>query len=174
MSDSKPGFNPFAGLMAAAVPGLGHIVSGQVKRGLLAGGAVLGLFFGGILIGGVDVIDSREDRAWFIGQALVGPVAFVVDYYHQRHIKAFGAPLIDGGDPVLRSVAPDEIVVTEAGGRRARPVPGDQAGNPPNTKSVARVNEVGTLYATIAGMLNLIVVLDALMPSRRGRREDEK
>ena len=40
----------------------------------------------------------------------------------------------------------------------------------PNRKSLAKVNELGTLYALCAGMLNLIVILDALFPTTGGRR----
>ena len=39
---------------------------------------------------------------------------------------------------------------------------------PPNTKSLGRVNELGTLFCTLAGMLNLIAIIDA--STRRGRR----
>src|SRR5690606_31399650 len=64
-----------AGLVAAVLPGAGHVYLGEVRRGILAAVGVLGLFFGGMLLGGIDVIDSREDRLWFFVQALVGPVA---------------------------------------------------------------------------------------------------
>src|SRR5690606_25947878 len=78
-----------AGLVAAVLPGAGHIYLGEVRRGILAAAGVLGLFFGGMLLGGIDVIDSREDRLWFFVQALVGPVAVGVDWYHQNHLKAY-------------------------------------------------------------------------------------
>src|SRR5690606_39442388 len=95
MTDSAESARPrerldlLAGLLAAAVPGAGHIYLGEARRGVLAAIGVLGLFFGGMLLGGVDVIDSREDRLWFYGQALVGPIAFGVDWYHQNRLKAF-------------------------------------------------------------------------------------
>jgi hypothetical protein len=114
-----------------------------------------GLFVGGILVGGIDVIDRQEDGVWFIGQALVGPVAFGVDYYHQNHLK-----VRESGR--LRSAYPNE-------GRdpiSAAPIPG---GTPPNRKSVGKANELGTLFCAVAGMMNLIAVLDAGFPTRRGR-----
>jgi hypothetical protein len=40
-------------------------------------------------------------------------------------------------------------------------------GEPPARKSVAKMNEIGTLFSTIAGMVNLIVVIDAGWPGRR-------
>lgn len=150
------GFDPAALVLAVIVPGLGHMIRHERWRGGWICGGVLGLFFGGILIGGIDVVDSKEDRVWFLGEALVGPVAFGVDYIHQRHLKVLDPEL-----GVLRSAFPDE-------GRDSKPphlpVPG---GTPPNTKSIGRVNELGTLFATIAGMVNLIAIVDAGFPTRR-------
>jgi len=171
-----------AGLVAAAVPGAGHIYLGEVKRGILAAIGVLGLFFGGMLLGGIDVIDSREDRLWFYGQALVGPVAFGVDWYHQNRLKAFqwspspreavGAQLLENSRPTSLNPGEKRVVgdITVDGQRVTLPLREKAAGAvPPSSKSIGRMNELGTLFATIAGMLNLIVFLDALMPSRPRR-----
>jgi len=115
---------------------------------------VLGLFFGGMFIGGVDVIDRKEDSVWFYGQAMVGPIAFGVDWIHQNKFK-----VIDPTTKQRRSANPDE-----GRGEDGIAVKG---GKPPNEKSLGKVNELGTLFATIAGMLNFIVILDAGFPSRR-------
>lgn len=168
MPDTPPRFNPLALIAAIALPGLGHIVRGEKTRGLCAGAGILSLFLGGIFIGGIDVVDSREDRAWFFGQALVGPLAFGVDYLHQNHFKVRETVALrrDDGSTVtgtrLRSARPDEGRAPDG-----TPIPG---GSPPNRKSLGRVNELGTLYATIAGMVNLIVIIDAGFPSPRPRR----
>jgi len=146
-------FRPLGLLAAVILPGLGHAVNGERARGGWIALGVLGMFFGGILIGGIDTIDSREDRAWFYGQAVVGPVAFGIDYVHQHHFK-----VTDRGTKRLRSAYPKE-----ARGDDGYPVPG----TPPNNKSIGKMNEIGTLFSTIAGMLNLIAILDAGFPSRR-------
>lgn len=172
-----------AGLVAAAVPGAGHIYLGEFRRGILAAIGVLGLFFGGMLLGGIDVIDRREDRWWFFGQALVGPIAFGVDWYHQNQLKAWPW---EPGEVVRRqtfanvryptSLNPGEerVIgqVTVEGQQVTLPLRRQTGAQPPNSKSIGRMNELGTLFATIGGMLNLIVFLDALMPSRppRGSR----
>jgi hypothetical protein len=137
---------PVAAVAAAALPGLGHMVLGEVRRGVLILVGVLGLFFGGMFIGGIDVIDRREDFWWFVGQAGVGPVAFGVDWAHQNMIK------------VEDSAAP--------GGRRS-PWPDE---NPKARKSLGRLNELGALFATLAGLLNVIAIIDAAWhtPRRRG------
>lgn len=158
---TAPAFRPLALLAAVAIPGLGHFVAGERARGGWIALGVLGLFFGGILLGGIDTVDSKEDRAWFYGQAVVGPIAFGVDYVHQNHFK-----VKDARSGRMRTAYPDE-----GRGGDGRPVAG---GRPPNSKSIGKMNEIGTLYSTIAGMLNLIAILDAGFPGRRtepGRRK---
>lgn len=217
-------FNPAAGLAALILPGAGHFLLGERSRALAIAAGVLGLFFGGLFIGGIDSVDSREDRLWFIGQALVGPVAFGVDYIHQHHFKGVGIPpeiLLNkkiswrqfdqltrhtrsafpgevrevitlqipdapAGQPatvsvpVLRRLSPDEfaragIPTDVAAGdsplttEHLRALDAQGLG-PPNRKSLSKVNELGTLFSTIAGMLNLIVILDAFFPPVRAAR----
>lgn len=158
-----PPMDPLAGVLAVLLPGAGHWYQGQARRALLIGGGVLGLFFGGLLIGGVDVVDSRQDRLWFLGQALVGPVAFATDYTHQNVLKG-----LDPATGQRRSPMPGEVKDPATG----RWTPGPVGSKPPLSKSLGKMNEIGTLYCTIAGMLNLIVILDAAFPSagrvRRG------
>ena len=166
-----PRLHPIAALAAAAFPGAGYLVLGQPIRALAAAVGVLGLFFGGLFIGGIDVVDSKEDRIWFFGQAMVGPLAFGVDHLHQTRFKAMGPDLRRPGGPiVLRTGYPGEVrdaTTTPPSWRAATPAEAAAGAGPPNVKSVSRVNEIGTLYATIAGMLNLILILDALLPTRR-------
>jgi hypothetical protein len=148
-------FRPISLLGALILPGLGHVLGGDPLRGACVALGVLGLFFGGILVGGIDVIDSREDRVWFYGQALVGPIAFGADYLHQSRLK-----VIDPQTGRLRTAYPNE-------GRNPRTRMAEPGGTPPNTKSVAKMNELGTLAATLAGFLNLIAIIDAGFPLRR-------
>lgn len=83
------GFHPMAGIMAMVFPGLGHIALGLPRRGRLVMLGVLGLFVTGILIGGLDAIDSHQDRWWFYAQVLAGPVAFITDAVH-IHLRSEG------------------------------------------------------------------------------------
>jgi hypothetical protein len=156
-----------AGVLALVVPGLGHWSLGERKRAMLIAMGVLGLFFGGILIGGIDVIDSKEDTIWFAGQALVGPLAFGVDYLHQNRFKVIGPVDVRNPDGTISTI--DRLrsaLPTEGRDAQGRAVPG---GRPPNIKSLGRMNELGTLFATIAGMLNLIAIIDAALHARRER-----
>ncbi len=176
MPDPAPppkGLDLAAGVLACILPGAGQFYRGERSRALMACVGILGLFLGGMLVGGIDVVDSEEDRIWFVGQAFVGPLAFGVNYAHQTRFKA-----LDRDTRLRRSGHPDEmrgsLDLDGDGTNEPVWVPAQNGAGPPNTKSVAKMNEIGTLAATLAGMLNFIVILDALLPSvRGGSREDE-
>jgi hypothetical protein len=148
-------------VLAFAFPGLGHWYLGEKKRAQLIAAGILGLFVGGVLIGGVDAVDRKEDTIWFVGQALVGPVAFGVDYVHQSHLKVKARDPATGQDTV-RSARPDEIR-----GADGWPQTAAAGQKPPISRSLGRMNELGTLFSTIAGMLNLLVIIDAAMHGRK-------
>ncbi len=134
-----------AGLLSVVLPGLGHAALGDVRRGVLIGVGVLGLFFSGLLIGGIDSVDSKNDKWWFVGQALVGPVVFVADW-------------------AGRSLSANDPGETAGEGwRDARP--------PSREKSIAHSNEMGMLFITIAGMLNLIAIVDAFWNAPAPQRD---
>ncbi len=139
MSTRSPGqFTPLDAVLAWIWPGLGHISRGERRRGLLVMSGVLFLFLSGVLIGGIDSIDRREDALWFMAQALCGPIAFVVDFIREQvighHSAAMSAPI----EPWMLH------------------------------KGLGRVNEMGTLYSALAGLMNLVAILDVLyVPTRR-------
>jgi len=85
---------------------------------------VLFLFLGGILIGGVDVVDRRNDKLWFFAQAVCGPMAFAADLINQKFLSS-----------------EEEII---------------------KRKEISHVNEIGTLFTALAGLMNLVVILDVL------------
>ena len=136
-----------AAVLGWILPGLGHASLGDRRRGLLVGGGVLGLFLGGLLIGGLDVVDRREDHLWFLAQAGAGPVAWVADYANANLVASgrFGE-LLEAPHP--DPMAPRGTVVEVS-----------------SLKSLAHPNEMGTLFAAMAGLMNVVAVLDAM--SRR-------
>ncbi|MBC7834967.1 MAG: hypothetical protein H7Y88_07685 [Phycisphaerales bacterium] len=154
----KEAFQPAAMVLAFLLPGAGHYALGEVRRAFLICAGVLGLFFGGILLGGIDSVDRKDDFIWFMGQSLVGPVAFGIDYLHQSQFK-----VVEPRTGVRRTAIPGE-----SRGYSGEPV---QGGSPPNTKSLGRVNELGTLFSTVAGMMNLLCIIDAASyrPRKRNR-----
>ncbi|MBL4591825.1 MAG: hypothetical protein JKY96_07685 [Phycisphaerales bacterium] len=154
--------DPVAALAAALFPGAGQMVRKRTLRGVLACVGVLGLFFFGLLIGGIDAIDSKEDRIWFIAEAMVGPPTFIVDYVHQNNFKAY-----DTLTRTTRTGNPNEHRVqinSRWQWEQLTAAQMDQGMGPPNTKGLGRLNEIAMLSIVLAGMLNLIIFLDALMP----------
>lgn len=150
-------FRPLAGLCAWLWPGSGHIMLGDRKRGFLIMFGVLFLVLGGLLIGGVDSVDRRHDRLWFVAQAMCGPIAFGIDQVRE------GLDTVSdrdwSRDLALRSRLED--------------------GDPELIKdlrlpAIGHVNEMGTLYIALAGLMNLAVILDAAFyrarPSLERRR----
>jgi hypothetical protein len=148
----NPRFHPLEALAGWLIPGLGHIILGQVARGLIVMAAVVGLWLGGMLIGGIGVIDSQSPpearnqppkaSLWFFGQALVGPslgVNWFVQSVNSRN-RSEGQ----------FSPAPEE-----------HPVYDPSLGHP---------NELGTLYTALAGMLNLLAILDVAYCDAEARR----
>ncbi|MCC7145214.1 MAG: hypothetical protein IT443_02075, partial [Phycisphaeraceae bacterium] len=110
----------------------------------------------GLLLGGISVVDHHDAQAsvkerrlslWFLGQALVGPT-IPVDLYLQ-HLKH-------------KSVA-------EFGDL---PRPGDYPA-PFYGPAFGRMAELGILYTALAGLLNLLAMIDLVYGDPR-RGEGEK
>lgn len=123
------------------------------------------------------------DPIWFLGEMFCGPLAFGVDYYHQTRLKVIDA------SGTLRTAWPNEVRNPKTGapiqvrddensqalqfkdpatGQVRLSTPADR---PPYVKPLARVAEIGTLSCTLAGMLNLIAIIDCAF--NRRREEDE-
>jgi hypothetical protein len=168
-------FQPVALVLSIVFPGLGHLYLRQRRRAPLIAVGVMGLFLSGLLIGGIDCIDRRENPVWFAGQALVGPVAWGADWLHQNQFK-----VRDAVNALPRDPRPDELRDPKTGfavpaehnektgelvGKVIDRTTGEQreirASAPPMSKSLGGMNYLGTLFAAVAGMLNLIVIVDA-------------
>jgi TM2 domain-containing membrane protein YozV len=160
-TSNEPQLNFGAAALGWVLPGLGQIVIGEKRRGVLALIGVLGLFLTGLLIGGIDCVDKDEDRLWFFGQAAAGPVAFVAAY---------------SNNAILKNGPPESMIPT--------PPPSTQQAAPPRLvtkyKGLAHANEFGTLLCFLAGLMNLVVLMDALVrtpgvcPYERRKAGDEK
>ena len=117
----------FAGWL---LPGLGHFLLGQSRRAVVLGTTIGTLWLGGLLIGGVSVIDHDDHPAWFLGQVLVAP-SWAADVYRLSLVSEH-----DGG------FAPED--------------------DPPFEPAYGRAHEQGTLFTSLAGLLNLLAIIDVL------------
>ncbi len=105
---------------------------------------VLFLFGSGLLIGGMDSVDRRDDKLWFLAQILCGPIAIGADLVNQS---------------IVKTLPPDWQQRYEQGDQDVRAKL--------RQKGLGHVNEMGTLYTALAGLMNLVAILDALHPSHR-------
>jgi hypothetical protein len=115
---------------------------GQRGRAIACGVTILAVFFGGILIAGVRVVQAPDmngpgntfqrvlQRPWFIGQVLTGPLGISAAMISDRLAAS----------PTYRHI-----------------------------ETKARLAEIGTLYTAVAGMLNLLTIIDASHRAGRGR-----
>jgi len=142
-SHSPAGYHPLCAFWAWVLPGLGHMVRGEKRRGAYIMFGVLFMYLTGVLVGGVDSVDRKEDRLWFIAQACCGPIAFVTDYANQS---------------LLKTGKVGSILATQ-------PAPINEK------KSLGRANEYGTLFSSLAGLMNLVVILDVLHQRPRVRKD---
>lgn len=164
VAPAKPAevFDPVAAFLAYLFPGAGHFYLGQRARAVCIAAGVLSLFMGGLLIGGIDVIDRKDNTIWFVGQALTGPIAFGMDAAHQSMKVVGPTKQLDGRVvDTLRDPYPGEV--RDPAGHAA---PAPNSAPAPLGHALGRMNELGTLFATIAGMLNLIVIIDAAFHTR--------
>lgn len=144
-----PSWQPHAAVAAWLLPGLGHLILGHRQRGAVLAAGIGGLWLLGILIGGIGVIDHRDYSEgsrvkfslWFLGQMLTGP-SIAADVYDQ-HLKAASERAFDH-----------------------LPQPQDRP-RPFYVPSFGHVAEIGTLFTALAGMLNVLVIIDAAYSTRR-------
>lgn len=138
-------WHPHAAFAAWLLPGLGHFILGQRQRGAILCVTIGVLWLAGMIIGGISVFDHREHPAWFVGQMLMAP-----------------------------SVVMDVTIVTKLKPKAGAILPAESPDDPPPTyePSFGRVNEQGVLYTALAGLLNLLAILDVLYQDPRLREND--
>ncbi len=179
--------SPFLVAVAAWVlPGLGYVLIGQRSRGYTVGLTVIMLFVAGLLIGGVRVLEvpgygshgnpvlsyagsDRNGQAYYVfGDSglrdetylrLEGWAIFTHPIEEIRAKPWSIAQVITGPVGLIAGAG------AVAASRR------DSNDNPIGARSHSRLNEIGVLYTAIAGMLNLLAIIDS--HSRAGEKPQE-
>ena len=113
------------------------------------------LWVSGLLIGGVDSVDNKEDQLWFAAQSGSGPIAFIVSTVNEQ---------------VLKSGSVGSMLDTP-NGRRNTTGPKQLS----SFKSVGRNNEYGILFTALAGLMNLVSMIDVgfRTPAKERTREGD-
>jgi hypothetical protein len=139
---------PFLVALAAwALPGLGYLLVGQRARGLTTGITILALFVAGLLIGGVRALDPPMVSGRDVGTS--APRRSLRDEILAK--PWYIAQVLTG---------PVGLVASYGAAWAGEPDPT----NPDRSRgeeSHARVNEIAVLYMAVAGMLNLLTIIDS-------------
>jgi hypothetical protein len=176
MRREEDSIQPIPAIMTLIVPGSGYLWYRETARAVYAFIGIAGLLLGGLLIGGIDVVDSRESRYWFYVQVLNPAAILMIDQVHQNAFKGYEVRSGDISENFFRKPAHGERLQFDSS-RGVKVIVNDASvGTPSPRRSIGRVNEVGSLFVALAGMLNLIVLVDVLWhaprpPSPRKRGE---
>lgn len=140
-SPPKATWQPVAAAIGWIIPGAGHFICGQRRRGITLAVTIGLLYLAGLVIGGIGSVDRQENTLWYYAQLFAGPVTIAVDQWHQAVKQPAKDILDDVSFPEVNQ--PDYSKL-------------------PYVQSVGRVNELGTLFCAVAGLLNLLVMVDVL------------
>ena len=155
---------PLVALVGWLVPGGGYVMIGQRARGMVVGITILLIFVAGLLIGGIRVVDSsfiesvqqRQERERGDADAR----RITKNYQPPNPIaRVLQKPWFIGQALTGPVAIASNVVATRWGGEVGAPF------------SHARVYEIGVLYTAVAGMLNLMAMIDsAYRASNEGDR----
>ena len=150
-------------IVAWLLPGAGYLLLGQRSRGLVVGISILLLFVGGLLIAGVRVLDVPGYNA--AGQ----PIQVTTAAGSTWILKA--EPLAEIRDkpwcvPQVLT-GPVSVLAGAASVWAARPSSSNPS-QPRGAESHVRINEIGSLYCSVAGLLNLLAIIDSASRSGAG------
>ena len=187
VSSSRTVPAPVVALASWLLPGSGYWLIGQRMRGFVVGVTIILLFVLGLLIGGVRVIETpgygdhgqplvvvqdedyyRDGRRVAVervtestGQPEPGTVGWVMQVHPIEELrnKPWNIPQVLAG--------PIHLVACWGSVAASRPA-APPAAQPIGARSHARTNEIGSLFAAVAGMLNLLVIIDASYRAARG------
>jgi hypothetical protein len=168
-------FSPLGGLLSYLVPGLGQVVQGRIGKGLLFFFSLYFLFFFGQYLGGWrnvyvyaapphaqqstgrgQVIDLVVNRVRFFSQFWIGVAAWPAIVQHATY-------------------NPNEETHPVLGNYQRRPTEDEL-----NTqlRNSDKLPDLGWMYTVIAGVLNILVIYDALAgpmyPSTARRTAESK
>jgi hypothetical protein len=128
---------PLVALAAWLIPGAGYWLIGQRIRGFVVGVTILLLFVAGLLIGGMHVIESPTGFTL----PLILQKPWIIPQVMTGPVTIFASYLANNWGSYI-----DPISLQKTAGVAL---------------SHARVNEIGVLYTAVAGMLNLMAIIDA-------------
>ena len=132
------------------VPGLGHFLIGEKRRGIILLLCISSLWFGGLLLGGPGIVDWHSQSAPIVRIGQYGLFqTFAFEWFRKNYMTPVPADLKPG------ELAADSLTIHYR-------------------QSFNRLEEQGVLFAAIAGMLNIMALLDVVHRSPPGSGSDEQ
>jgi hypothetical protein len=149
--------SPLVGLAGWLVPGLGYVLIGQRMRGVIIGSTIVFTFIFGLLLGGVRVVDvpgytnsgerkqlnTASGEIWALTSKPLAEVLGKPWYIAQTLVGPMNMAATYGSIYVAKQLQ--------------------------QPASTARIYDIGTLYTAVAGMLNLLAIIDAVHRSSKPR-----
>lgn len=165
---------PLVAFAGWVLPGAGYWLLGERARALVVGISIIILYVAGLLIGGVRLIDvpgyGDHGRPLVVsGERLVESDPSGPDE-RPRAITTHPLEEIRNKPWYIAQVLMGPInLIASWGSVDASKV--NESGTTAGFRSHARTNELGVLYTAVAGMLNLLAIIDSA--SRAGAAEAE-
>ncbi len=167
-------------VLAWLVPGAGHFYLGRRVRGAIIFVVIGATFWAGVAVGGTLTVDYYNSRGWFVAQMCAGAHGLVG---WQRQ-KAVYEPLFDQVAKE-RNISTQDVI--------SKFMRGTSESNDSRDPAIARVvgevdaalqekgvamlyptENVARAYAGVAGMLNLLCIIDAVVLSCMGTYGEPK
>jgi hypothetical protein len=175
-------------ICAWLIPGWGYFLIGQRARAMVAGVSIISLFLAGILIGGIRIMDppgwgqygfkdqlvqryDRQQRAYLVDLTRVEPTSAA-----QAEDPASGNDRVVGpalfAEPITELsdkpwfvgqilCGPVTLAASALSVDLAKPTTDSPTPHEGVAMSHSRSWEIGALYTAVAGMLNLLVIIDS-------------
>lgn len=136
-------FPVVVGAMAWLVPGGGHYLLAERRRAAVIFVAITLMFVAGLYVGSVGVVDPIHAKPWYVAQVMNSPAVMLLG----SHVAN------------VHQQAQQERME----GREVTTVPYQVYG---------RAGEIGQIYTSIAGLLNLLCIVNAVyLAHQRALRE---
>ena len=152
--------NPLLALVLAwLVPGAGHFYLGRPVRGAIIFVVIGATFWVGMAVGGVLTVDYYNSRGWFVAQMCTGAHGL---YGWHRQKAVYDVVIADFMHGISDSNDSRNPTVTLVVGEVDAELQKEGLVMLYPTENVARA------YAGVAGMLNLLCIIDAIILSFMG------
>lgn len=162
---------PLVALAGWVLPGLGYWLLGQRTRALIIGITILWLWVSGLAIGGVRILEvpKYNNQGQYIPARTKVAVAAPRGSVQQTRYRFEGSTLLQevGRKPwSIAQIMTGPVAIVSGGasvwGAREDPSTGESRFPVPHS----RMWEIPVLYTAVAGMLNLIAIIDSAYRAR--------